>query len=154
MERLKVLVVEDSKRFWIIYELGLTDIVFQKRFAEDGTKALDVYDNWQPDIVVLDIMLPGMSGYSVLKSIRDDRGDWTTVIIMASSLSDREAVVDCFKLGIQGFLVKPFTHRDVASRILGYFEKVDPQRAEAAKAELEASRLGTLCTRGSEEPAT
>ncbi|MHC1744427.1 MAG: PleD family two-component system response regulator [Syntrophobacteraceae bacterium] len=144
MGKLKVLVVEDSREIQAIYKIGLTDAIFDKRFVENGVEGLEIYENWRPDIVLLDIMIPGMSGYNVLKEIRDDRGDWTTAIVMATCISGADAVAEMAKLGIQGYLVKPFTHKEIGCKILGYYHKVNPGRAAAATALLDECRRRNL----------
>lgn len=141
-----MLVVEDNRQIQRIYKIGLYDSVFEKRFAENGIEALEIYDNWRPDIIVLDIMLPGMSGYALLKEIRDERGDWTTAVIMASCISGSDAVMEFLKLGIQGYLVKPFTHNQVGCKILGYYQKSNPRKADAARAAFETARRRSLRT--------
>ncbi len=137
-EKLKTLIVEDSKPIQVIYAAGLSDSVFEKRFEKDGDQALEIYTTWQPDIIVLDIMIPGMSGYSLLKEIREARKDATTTVVVASSISERDTVVDILKLGVQGYFVKPFTHKEIGHKILDSYKKMNPERAEAAFADLEA----------------
>ena len=137
-EKIKTLIVEDSKPIQVIYAAGLSDSVFEKRFEKDGDQALEIYTTWQPDIIVLDIMIPGMSGYSLLKEIREARKDATTTVVVASSISERDTVVDILKLGVQGYFVKPFTHKEIGHKILDSYKKMNPERAEAAFADLEA----------------
>ena len=139
-EKLKTLIIEDSKPIQVIYNAGLSDSVFEKRFEIDGNEALETYNTWQPDIIVLDIMIPGMSGYSLLKEIREEKKDAKTAVIVASSLSERDTVVDILKLGVQGYLVKPFTHKEIAHKVLECYKKINPERAEAARIELESEQ--------------
>ena len=108
--------------------------------THDGNQALETYNAWQPDIIVLDIMIPGMSGYSLLKEIREARKDATTTVVDASSISERDAVVDILKLGVQGYFVKPFTHKEIGGKILESYKKMNPERAEEAFADLEAEQ--------------
>jgi DNA-binding response OmpR family regulator len=137
-EKLKTLIIEDSKPILVIYDAGLSNNIFEKRFERDGNQGLETYHKWQPDIIVLDLMIPGMSGYSLLKEIREIRKDAATTIIVASSLSDRDTVADMLRLGIQGYLVKPFTHLEIGRKILESYKKMKPERAEAALADLES----------------
>lgn len=132
--RLKTLIAEDDQAVSLIYKIGLTDQVFEKRFTADGNDVLEIYWDWRPDILILDIMLPGKSGYAALKAIRENMESADTVIIMATSLSDRDAVMDCLTLGIQGYLVKPFTHKEISRKVLACYGKTDHERATAALA--------------------
>jgi DNA-binding response OmpR family regulator len=139
-DKLKVLIAEDDKHVLLTYKAGLIDDVFEKEFINDGNNVLETYKEWKPDIILLDIMLPGMSGYAVLKAIREDLEDKTTTIVMATSLSDREDVLDCMKLGIQGYFVKPFTRQEIAGKVLGSYQKMNPEKAMAAAARLESAK--------------
>jgi CheY-like chemotaxis protein len=143
-EKLKILIAEDDKQVRVVYSIGLVDRVFDKCFIDNGSDVLRVHKEWRPDIVVLDIMLPGMTGYAVLKTIRQDMRDTTTTIVMATSLSRKDIIVPCLQLGIQGYLVKPFTHREVAGMILRYYQKVNPERAMATLAWFEQAKSKSL----------
>jgi DNA-binding response OmpR family regulator len=150
-DKLKTLIIEDSKPIQVIYDAGLSSGVFEKYFEKDGNEALEVYNTWHPDIIVLDIMIHGMSGYLLLKEIRQEKNDQTTTVIVASSISDREAVVDILKLGIQGYLVKPFTHKEISQKILDSYKKMNPERADAAFAALEVEHREKLAAQKAKE---
>ncbi len=108
MSKLKVLIAEDSKLVQFFYEKELSKTMFEIQIAPDGEKALEAYESWKPDIVLLDLNMPIMNGYQVLKAIREDKCDKTTTVIMVTSTSDKNEVVACAKLGIKGYIVKPF----------------------------------------------
>jgi DNA-binding response OmpR family regulator len=147
MDKLKILIVEDDLRIQKIYEAGLSGEVFDKHFVVNGKDALREYRIWEPDIIVLDIMLPELSGYSVLKEIRKSVQDTTTAIIMASAVSGRDDIIDCVKLGIHGYIVKPFSYRDIGHKILDYYKPIDQARAEAAQAMLIANAAAKFKSR-------
>jgi two-component system, OmpR family, alkaline phosphatase synthesis response regulator PhoP len=118
MNRLRIVIADDDKSLRVLYEKGLSNEQFEKRFAANGKEALDLYRQWKPDIMLLDVFMPVMTGYSVLKEIREKQKDSATVIIMATSLSSREDIRDCVSLGIQGYLMKPISHREISAYIL------------------------------------
>lgn len=130
--KIKILIVEDSPNINLLYNRGLPDSIFEKRFAANGYDALVSYNEWQPDIIILDIMLPVMTGFSVLKEIRGKLNDKSTTIIISTSLSQKDDVTLMMKQGIQGYIVKPFSFREIGGRILKYYEKIDHTRASAA----------------------
>jgi DNA-binding response OmpR family regulator len=140
MEKLKVLVVEDDRNVRIIYDAGLSGEVFEKQFVGNGKDALQVYQSWRPDIILLDMMLPEVSGYSLLKTVREEILDATTTIIMSTCISGKVDVLACVKVGVQGYIVKPFTHKEIADKVLDCYRKVNPERADAAQAALVAVR--------------
>lgn len=113
MSRPKLLIVEDVRLIQKIIDRALSDSVFEKRFAGDGGKALEVYEAWHPDIILLDVMLPVMAGFSVLKEIRTNIGDKSTTIIMHTSITEKSDIIKFMKLGIQGYVVKPFDQKEI-----------------------------------------
>lgn len=117
-DKLKILIIEDNKSISRLYDRALDSDTFEKVFVDDGAKALEVFDAENPDVVVLDIKLPGMSGYTLLKQMRVDRANQDTTIIMATSLGSEEDVMDCAKYGVQGYLVKPFNLKELQQKIL------------------------------------
>ena len=117
-EKLKVLVAEDDKSVVALYEIGFAGEEVELRIAADGGEALKAYLAWKPDILLLDIMLPEMSGYTVLKEIRQGNHDGRTTIVMITSKSGKEDVLDCLKLGIQGYIVKPFKYSEIKEKVL------------------------------------
>ena len=68
--------------------------------------------------------------------IREQMPHSNTAIVMATSLAHRDTVMDCLELGIQGYIVKPFSHKEISKRILGYYQKTNPQKAATAMAVL------------------
>ncbi len=80
--------------------------------------------------------MPLMTGYQLLKKIRDTEplakksdgkcNQKRTVVIMATALNTKEDIVDCLKLGINGYIVKPIKHKEVNDKILEYYRKIYP----------------------------
>jgi DNA-binding response OmpR family regulator len=139
-EKLRVLIAEDDKHVLLTYKAGLKDDFFDMEYKNDGNEVLETFKEGKPDILILDIMLPGMSGYAILKAIREDLEDKTATIVMVTSLSDREDVIGCMKLGIQGYIVKPFSRQEIAGKVLGAYQKTNPERAAAILASIEAAK--------------
>jgi len=147
MEKIRLLVVEDVQSIQKIIDRALPGEVFEKRFASDGRQALEVYKEWRPEIILLDVMLPVLTGFSVLREIREQLGDKSTAIVMQTTLTEKSDILQCMKLGIQGYLVKPFDAREVGRKVLKYYSALAPERAAAALVALEqavaAQRLET-----------
>ena len=102
------------------------------------------YRQWQPDIIVLDVMLPVMTGYFVLKEIRNTLKDKDTTIIMSTSLSKKDDVTTMMKLGIQGYIIKPFGVWEIGGRILKYYEKAHSQEASGIFSAYEKALENTM----------
>jgi len=131
--KIKILVVEDERTYRALYDKGLFSELFEKKMVASGKEALLVYNEWHPDIIVLDIYLLEMTGYQVLKEIRTAFKDKATTIVMATSLSGNEDVLSCMKLGIEGYIVKPFPRLEIGPKILSYYAKKEPERAQKAE---------------------
>ncbi len=117
--KMKILLVDDSKVAMTMYKEGLSDDLYEKKYAHNGNEALLFYKSWQPDLIVLDIVMPEMTGYTVLKQIREAEKTTghRTAIVMATAMGDKSDIVDCAKVGIQGYIVKPFKQDELASRL-------------------------------------
>ncbi|MHB9097761.1 MAG: response regulator [Syntrophales bacterium] len=132
-DKIKILIVEDDHTTRLLYDKGLFNEVFDKKMAVSGKEALLVYSEWHPDIIVLDIYLPEITGYQILKTIRTIIEDEKTTIVMATSLHGSEDVESCMKLGVEGYIVKPFQCREIAAKILSYYAKKEPSRGRNAE---------------------
>ena len=130
MEKLKVLVVEDDKVTQKLYDRFLAEEIFDLRLAKTGGEGMGIYLTWQPEVIILDLMLPEISGYSVLKEIREDLQDKTTPVIISSSLSKKDDILSCAKLGIQGYFAKPIIWEEIGLRVIDCFQKAYPQMAD------------------------
>jgi DNA-binding response OmpR family regulator len=132
--KIKTLIVEDDATTQLIYEKGLFNDVFDKKMTASGKEAIVIYNEWHPDIIILDIQLREMNGDLVLKEIRQTIGDQKTTIVMATSQSKINDVQPCIDLGIEGYLVKPLSLREIGLKILTYYAKKEPERARIAEA--------------------
>ncbi|MHB8773219.1 MAG: response regulator transcription factor [Syntrophales bacterium] len=155
-ERIKILIVEDDQATKLLYNRGLFEQVFDRKVTPSGREALRLYAEWHPDIIVLDIFLPEITGYQVLKEIRTILDDRKTVIVMATSLSGRDDVLSCIKLGADGYITKPFSCGEIGTKILSYYAKREPDRAKKAAALCaviaKQSRLQSLLEKDSARP--
>lgn len=119
MEKLKVLIAEDEPITHNLFRMGLNAELYDLKFVVNGKEAIEEWERWRPDVVMLDIMMPLMSGYAVLKEIRrieagSGRG---TPVIITTALGGKGDVMDCVKLGVQGYLVKPIKYDELARKI-------------------------------------
>ena len=133
-DKIKILIVEDDHSTQLLYDKGFPDEIFDKKTVVSGKEAILVYYEWHPDIIVLDIYLPEMTGFQVLKEIRGTFEDKETTIVMATSLSGSEDVLSCMRLGVEGYIIKPFQLQEIGAKILSYYAKKEPERAMKADA--------------------
>ncbi len=129
MENLKILIAEDNSFSMKFYDNFISGKVFDKRFAENGKIALEIYEKWRPDMLLLDLMMPVVSGQEVLREIREVRKDIVTTIIISSLSSHQDDVAICSRYGVQGYLVKPLNPKEISKILLQTYKKANPRKA-------------------------
>jgi two-component system response regulator RegX3 len=110
----KVLVVEDEPAYAESIQVGLTREGFEVFLAADGAAALEQFDRVSPDVVLLDLMLPKISGTQVCRELRQKSR--TPIIVVTALTSEIDAVVS-LELGADDYVTKPFRLRELAARI-------------------------------------
>src|SRR5438445_9486986 len=109
-----VLIVEDEESFIEALEVGLRREGFLTRVARDGIEALTLFDAVDPDVVLLDLMLPGMSGIDVCRQIR--LKSKTPVIMVTAMDSELDTVVG-LEVGADDYVTKPYRLRELVARM-------------------------------------
>ena len=119
MEKLKVLIADDDRSVHELFRLGLNGELYDLKFTENGKDAIEEWKQWGPDVVLLDIMMPVMSGFTALKEIRriEAGSGRSTPVIVSTALGGKGDVLDCVKVGVQGYLVKPIKYDELARKI-------------------------------------
>lgn len=113
----RILVVEDDPDILELLRLNLSQAGFEVTTAENGDDALVELRRSQPDLVLLDLMLPGRSGTEVCREIRgDDRLRATPVIMLTAKSEEIDRVVG-FELGADDYVTKPFSPRELVLRV-------------------------------------
>ena len=110
----KILVVDDDDALREMVGLVLNAAGYHTVFAADGLNAVEVFKSEEPDLVLLDIMLPGQSGIEVCKQIRSLSG---TPIVMLTAKGDTEDVVHGLEAGADDYVVKPHNGAELLARI-------------------------------------
>ncbi len=125
MDKLKIVIAEDDGVTQMFYDEGLSDDTFDKRIVENGQDAVSEYKSWNPDIVVLDMMMPIKNGQEALTEIRKIEKDCNrkTMVVMATAVSTKEDIRECVEIGIEGYIRKPFEISEISDLILKCYEK-------------------------------
>jgi two-component system response regulator RegX3 len=110
-----VLVVEDEESFVEALVVGLKREGFRVRIARDGVEALEVFDTARPDVVLLDVMLPRMSGVDVCREMRN-RSPHVPIIMVTAKGSEIDTVVG-LEVGADDYVTKPYRLRELVARI-------------------------------------
>ena len=111
----RILIVEDNPDLAYGLRTGLEIEGYEVQVAEDGEKGLDRARTWNPDLVMLDLMLPGMDGYRVLKTMREGGSD-VPVLILTARGEEADKVLG-FRLGADDYVTKPCGVLELLARV-------------------------------------
>jgi len=113
----KILVAEDDSDLRLLVSLKLESSGHQVVSVEDGTLAAENCRNMRPDLVILDLMMPGMSGLEVCRFIKSDPELRSTPVILLTARAQAADVEAGKAAGVDEYLTKPFSPRDLAGRV-------------------------------------
>ena len=117
-----ILIVDDAPNILELLRLYLEDAGYRTVAAADGPTALDLHRRERPDLVILDVMLPGMDGFEVCRAIR--RTADTPVIMLTARTDDVDAIVG-LELGADDYVTKPFNPRALVARVKAILRRTD-----------------------------
>ena len=125
----KILIVDDDANIAELISLYLTKECYETMIVNDGEEALRVFDSFQPGLILLDLMLPGIDGYQVCREIRAKSA---TPIIMLSAKGEVFDKVLGLELGADDYIIKPFDSKELVARVKAVLRRYQPVRAETA----------------------
>jgi two-component system, OmpR family, alkaline phosphatase synthesis response regulator PhoP len=113
----RVLVAEDNPQGAELMEAFLSGADFEIRIATDGESTLRIVREWKPDLILLDVMMPKLSGFEVCKRIKNDPATRDIAIIMVTALDQPSDVERAVEVGTNDFLTKPIHKADLLLRV-------------------------------------
>lgn len=113
----KILVAEDDSDLRLLVSLKLESSGHQVVSVEDGTTAAENCRSMRPDLVILDLMMPGMSGLEVCRFIKSDPELGSTPVILLTARAQAADVEAGKAAGVDEYLTKPFSPRELAARV-------------------------------------
>lgn len=116
-EQQTILIVDDSKQNRQILDILLTSEGYQVWLADGGQSALDIIEQGLPDLMLVDIMMPGMDGYELCRKLKADSRTRAIPVIFVSALSDTQNKLNGFEVGGVDYITKPFQFEEVLVRI-------------------------------------
>jgi len=119
-----ILIVEDEKDIVKMLEYNLKKEGFKTLSARDGEDALDLAVRQRPDLVILDLMLPGMDGLEVCKNLKGDTKTAPIPVIMLTAKSQESDKIVGLELGADDYITKPFSPRELIARIKAVLRRV------------------------------
>lgn len=119
----KILIVDDDNNIAELISLYLTKECFDNMIVNDGEEALAAFDTFKPNLILLDLMLPGMDGYQVCREIRYKSN---VPIIMLSAKGEIFDKVLGLELGADDYMIKPFDSKELVARVKAVLRRFEP----------------------------
>jgi len=117
----KILVVDDEEQLALAVKIRLQSKGYKVTTASDGRQALEKIVTDKPDLILLDVLMPTMDGYSCLRELNQRHGRGKIPVIV---LTARDQLKELFELeGIEDYIIKPFDHEDLLVRIERVFQR-------------------------------
>ena len=141
MPKQKILIVDDDTNISELISLYLNKECFETRCEENGEDALKAFSEFHPDLILLDLMLPGMDGYQVCREIRRHS---QTPIIMLSAKGEVFDKVLGLELGADDYIIKPFDSKELVARVKAVLRRTFVEKPEEPKEEGQIVHLPDL----------
>lgn len=139
----RTLVVEDTAEIADLIRLHLEDLGLQVTCAADGISGLELARNGMFDLIVLDLMLPGLNGLEVCRALRADPRYYTPILMLTAKASEIDRVVG-LELGADDYLGKPFSIPELQARAKALLRRSEKMRGVAAPDDQSRVRAGSL----------
>ncbi|MDF7824725.1 response regulator [Pontiellaceae bacterium B12227] len=124
MEKIKILVVEDEAPIQELLQFNLERKKYRVKVADSGEEGITLAGDFQPDLILLDIMLPGADGLEVCKKLKGDPKTAPIPIIMLTALCEEADIVTGLELGADDYITKPFSPRVLLARVKAALRRI------------------------------
>jgi DNA-binding response OmpR family regulator len=143
----KVLIVEDDQLLGSTIQSDLERLGLDVRLAPDGENGLELAQEWQPDLILLDLLLPGRDGLAVCAAVRNLGGAISPTIVMLTATGDLRSKLNAFEAGADDYLVKPIDLAELRTRTQHMLGTREVQQQVVKQRRKEAIRdiVTTIC---------
>ena len=131
----KIFIAEDNYQFCELYRMALGAEGYDVQFAHTGKEALDKIPMENPDLVILDVMMPDLDGYEVCRRLREMPEFALTPIIMLTALSTDEDKIKGYHVGADDYITKPFSLKVLRARVQNILERSRAEKGQEKKSE-------------------
>lgn len=125
----RILIVDDDNNIAELISLYLTKECYDTKIVNDGEEALSAFESYQPHLILLDLMLPGIDGYQVCREIRTKSN---VPIIMLSAKGEVFDKVLGLELGADDYMIKPFDSKELVARVKAVLRRLQPAKTTIA----------------------
>ena len=137
----KILIVDDDNNIAELISLYLTKECFDTKIVNDGEEALKAFEQYSPNLILLDLMLPGIDGYQVCREVRAKAN---VPIIMLSAKGEIFDKVLGLELGADDYIMKPFDSKELVARVKAVLRRYQPVKVEDPAPELKCVKSPDL----------
>ena len=115
--QIKILIVEDEENLSMLLDYNLSKFGFRTQIIKDGNKVINEIDNFKPNMILLDWMLPNISGIELCRKVRSNEKNNNVSIIMLTALGEEADKVKGLEMGADDYITKPFSFPELIARI-------------------------------------
>lgn len=137
----KILIVDDDNNIAELISLYLTKECYDTEIVNDGEDALKAFETYNPNLILLDLMLPGIDGYQVCREIRSKSN---VPIIMLSAKGEIFDKVLGLELGADDYIMKPFDSKELVARVKAVLRRFQPTKPDAPAADIKCMEYPDL----------
>ncbi len=137
----KILIVDDDVNIAELISLYLTKECYDTHMVHDGEEALTAYEQYQPNLILLDLMLLGIDGYQVCRELRTKSN---VPIIMLSAKGEIFDKVLGLELGADDYIIKPFDSKELVARVKAVLRRYQPSKADKASPDIKCVEYPNL----------
>jgi DNA-binding response OmpR family regulator len=138
----KILVIEDNRDLANLLKLHLRDLSYDVELALDGTTGLRKAEETNYDLIILDVMLPGMDGLEICRRLRNS-SSYTPILMLTAKSSELDRILG-LEMGADDYVTKPFSIRELLARVKAIFRRVEGLQSDTKGIESEIIRARDL----------
>jgi CheY-like chemotaxis protein len=116
-DKSRILIADDNQPNCELLEAYLSDVACEVQFASDGKETLSKVQSFQPDLILLDVMMPKLSGFEVCRKLKDDPATSRIMILMVTALNELGDIERAVQAGTDDFLSKPVNKLELLKRV-------------------------------------
>lgn len=124
----RILAVDDESDVLLIIKTALHSEGFDVKTASSGPDALSMVEEFQPDLMILDLMMPEMTGFELLEKVRTVPELKHTPVIMLTGVAEKDKIREAINVGVSFYIVKPFEFHDLISKVRIAISDAEQQR--------------------------
>jgi DNA-binding response OmpR family regulator len=138
----RILIVEDNEDLANLLEIHLCDLSYEVDLAFDGDKGLAKAEGEKYDLIILDLMLPGIDGLEICRQLRS-KGTYTPILILTSKSTELDRVLG-LEMGADDYVTKPFSVKELLARVKAIFRRIDKLKSEHQEGKPAVIKAGHL----------